>query len=266
MAKFSDYAKSDDLDQEIDEARQDHQDRKDNPDSAVPDRFRGKSAEEIAQSYVELERRFSQQGNDLGTLRKTVDEFMALQLREAEAQQGQPEPEIVSLDDIYENPDEAMSRVVKREGRETNKRVEELEQELNALRQERNMSALNDRYEGWRDEVETPEFRDWLQSKQYRVRLAMAADQLGDMDAATELLEMYYDSKGAAASNSRAIDEASLERGGGIERIHSDQTFSRGELMSKRIAAKRGDQEADYWLRQNAEAIAIAYEQGNITD
>jgi hypothetical protein len=36
--------------------------------------------------------------------------------------------------------------------------------------------------------------------------------------------------------------------------------------MEKRLAAKRGDRNADHWLRSNAESIAIAYEEGRIVD
>jgi post-segregation antitoxin (ccd killing protein) len=36
--------------------------------------------------------------------------------------------------------------------------------------------------------------------------------------------------------------------------------------MEKRIAAKRGNRAADTWLRNNAEAIAIAYEERRIVD
>jgi hypothetical protein len=52
--------------------------------------------------------------------------------------------------------------------------------------------------------------------------------------------------------------------GGGVsERV---QKFSRRDLMKKRIAAKQGDDEASEFLKLNADAIAIAYEEGRVVD
>lgn len=267
MAKFADYAqKQDELAQEIEQAQQDHQERVENPDNAIPERFRNKTAAEIAASYVELERKFSQQGNDLGQLRSTVDTWMKLQSErtdETTASKANP----LSTDDLYDNPDEAVRRVVREE---TGTKIAELEAQLEAERWNAKLKELDGQYPGWRDVANTQEFVDWVAGSQYRLRLVQAADQQKDLAAASDLLEMYYDVKKQKAPSdnferNRDLRNASLESGGASQ-PEMVETFSRADLMSARIAAKHGDQKAIAWLNKNREAIAIAYEEGHITD
>ena len=53
MAKYTDYVK-DDIDSEIEDASTKAAERQD--ESAIPERFRGKTVEEVAHSYTELEK------------------------------------------------------------------------------------------------------------------------------------------------------------------------------------------------------------------
>lgn len=269
MAKYEDYLKKqDELEGEIQEAAEDHQERVENPEAAnaLPERFQGKSAEEIASSYVELEKRFSQQGNDLGVLRQTVDQFMALQ-SEAANQTTEPEADPLSVDDIYDNPDEAIRRVVREEA---GSKIEQLEAALAEERFNTQMQGLDHKYPGWREKAQSPEFLEWVQSSPYRARMAQAADQLNDIAAADDLIGMYYDMTGTAQQQAefqrdQELSQATLETSG-PEQPEMVDTFSRSDLMNARIAAKRGDPEAQTWLNKNREAIAIAYEEGHITD
>lgn len=275
MAKFEDYAKKfeDELESEIQEAAERKEDRENRePENSfeVPERFRNKSPEEIAKAYVELEKAYSRQGNDLGKMRQTFDEFIKLQSQASPQENASPQAEErkpVTIDDLYDNADDAVRRVVKEE---SGTRIEQLEQQLQEERVRLRLNDLNQKFPDWEDKVKSPEFGNWLAEKQYRQRLAVAADQY-DLDAAEELLEMYYDTqvvredKQEERQRQQTLQKAELESAGG-EEVEFDQTFSRVDLLNKRIAAKQGDAEAARWLAANAEAIAIAYEEGRITD
>jgi ribosomal protein L29 len=270
MAKYEDYLqKQDELEGEIQEAAEDHQERVENPDAAnaLPERFRDKTPEEIAASYIELEKRFSQQGNDLGTLRQTVDQFMKLQSEAATTEPTEPEADPLSVDDIYDNPDEAIRRVVREEA---GSKIEQLERQLAEERFNTQMQGLDAKYPGWREKAQSPEFLEWVQSSPYRARMAQAADVQNDIQAADDLIGMYYELSGAAQQaqefqRDQQLQQATLESSG-PEQPEMVDTFSRADLMNARIAAKRGDQQAITWLNANREAIAIAYEEGHITD
>lgn len=271
MAKYSDYAKNEQtpesLETEIAEAGARTEERREEAGSALPERFRNKSAEEIAQSYIELEKFNSRQAQDLGKLRKTVDELLELQLRKPEEVDGKPQHKPVAVEDLYEDPDAAIRNVARTE---VETRVKSLEQELQAERVARARAEFTKQFPTWEDDIKDPAFKNWVLEKPHRVKLAQAADS-GAVDAAETLFGTYYDHKEARAKaeekerRKTAARAASLETSGaGAPSV--EETFSRTALMDKRIAAKRGDRNAQRWLQQNAESIAIAYEEGRIVD
>ena len=271
MAEYEKYAaKQDNIDDEIAVASGKTQDRKDNLEDTIPERFKDKSAQEVASSYTELEKAYSRQGQDLGDMRKTLDEYILLQ-SQGNAQDTntttteQADP--VSIDDLYEDTEGSIRRVVTEE---TDNRISQLE---NALAQEKldgSLRGFDKEFPGWREQVSTPEYVNWLQEAPYRVKMAQLAGEAQDMSAAQGLLEMWYEntSQGNAQAqqeNRTALQNAGLESSG-ASGVELDNTFSRNELMQKRVAAKQGDTSAGDWLKANHEAIAIAYEEGHITD
>ena len=270
MAKYQDYIqKEDELEDEIQQAGYAQQTREGQSDEGfqMPDRFRNKSAEEIARSYAELERLNSRQAQDLGTMRRTVDEFLSLKSGDSNTQTPQPQaPAPVTVDDLYDNPDETISRKVEQVAGD---RISRLEQELEQARLQTRVQALTEKYPEWQDTVKDPQFVEWVKASPYRLRVAQAADAW-DLDAAEELLALHTEVKGVRnaqtqAQRDRQLANASLESGAASVPA-AEQTFSRADLMDKRIRAAHGDTEAIKYMTANREAIAIAYEEGNITD
>ena len=264
MARYEDYVK-DDLDSEIADAQKNAEERQEADEKGfeMPERFKGKSAEEIAKSYEELEKMNSRQAQDLGTMRKSIDELIALQ-----SQNSEPEPvEPVDINDLYDDPEKTISRVAEQA---VGSRVEALEKSLAESRVAERMARFDSDHQGWRDTVATPEFADWVASSPHRQRLAQAADQY-DFDAAEDLFGLYNDHLSTKqkvveeAQRQQQLADATLESSSpGV--IDTPDTFSRTDLANARIAAHRGDQAARDWLNAHAEAIAVAYEEGNIID
>lgn len=269
MASYADYAKKqDELETEILDAASATQDRKDNPDTTIPERFRNKSAEEIAQSYVELERKFSQQGNDLGQMRKTLDEFIRLQ---SEAMVTKPDPEDdekpKTIDDLYTDAEGTIRDVVAKEAGE---RLERVERELATNKVREELEALTQEFPSWRTDVESPGFIEWIKKDPIRQQTALIASQHNNTAAARSLISTWYEVNAAKQATEKVQREAQLRdgslEGSGGSHGGTAQVFSRRALMEKRVAAKRGDEAAQQYLFDNREAIAIAYEEGRISD
>lgn len=258
MAKFGDYEKQNDkLEGEIDEASTQQKSREDAA-STIPDRFKGKSAEEIAQSYIELEKLNSRQSQELGNMRTTLDQFVANSVASATPRTDEPKEESVTLDDFYDDVEGTVSKIA---DKASSGRIQELENKLLESEARARLAELDNKFKGWKEEINTPEFKNWVQESSYRQNLVQKADNY-DFDAASEILGIYYDLK-VSQSRDELLDSASLETSG-AEHVSTEEYFSREDLEDKRIAAKRGDQKADRWLRENAEAIALAYEEGRI--
>jgi hypothetical protein len=265
MAKYEDYAKKDgDLETEIDDAANQSQTREGESGFTMPERFTGKSAEDIARSYTELEALNSRQAQDLGTMRRTVDEFVTLQSKQPDVV---PEPvEPVTMDDLYDDPEAAMRKGVENV---VGDRISQLEQELAEAKVQTKLDGLNVRFQGWQQTVESPEFANWVQQSPYRTKMAQRADQW-DLDAADEILGLYAEATDSQSQASQArrdanLQNATLESGAAAVEL-AEPSFSRAALMNMRISAKQGDRDAVAYMEANAEAIAIAYEEGTITD
>lgn len=266
MARLEDYLpKTDDkLGDEISDAVIKTEERQAAPPT-IPSRFEGKSAEEIADSYVNLERKFSQQGNDLGDMRKQVDALMRQSVENSTANANtQEETAPVTVDELYEDPEKAIEKVIQRK---LQPQLEAQEQRLQTHASERQQAKLDTEYDGWREEVKTPEFSEWLEGSSYRQRMAAAVREYGDFDAAGDLLAQYYDTQKATATEKPKPDVASatLETAG-AQYSEPVEKFSRTELMTVRIRAKQGDRAASMWLDGHRDAIGKAYAEGRIVD
>lgn len=269
--KYADYVKEDQLEAEIADANVQEQAR--DEESGIPDRFKGKSRAEIAASYVELERLNSRQAQDLGSMRRTVDTLLELQPTQSLSQESKAdEPSVpVTADEIYEDPDSSIRRVAREESAG---QIKEVKRNVDEIRRAQALAQFDSLHPDWRQTVVDPEFVGWVREAPYRLRMAQAADQF-DLEAADALLNMYNEEQNRkqAETNAvereqrrqRAVRNASLESSGPVT-PESVPTFSRNDLINKKIAAKRGDEQADRYLKTNGAAIQLAYAEGRITD
>ena len=241
---------------------------------AIPERFEGKSAEDVAKSYVELEKLNSRQAQDLGEQRKLTDSLIQM-VQPPSVSSGDSygptneQTANVTVDELYEKPQETIEKVA---SSIADTRVKELEERLSRYEGNANLEVLEKKHPRWQETVDTPEFKNFVTDKQYRQRLAVAASQ-NDLQAADELLEMYEDVTGVSdrrdADQRRAVDlqNATLETGAAPLRSGtSDQMFSRSDLLEMRIRAQQGDDKAERKLNSLKPDIMKAYEEGRVTD
>lgn len=264
MARYEDYVKKDEIDSEIEDASEQSQQRQE--ESTIPERFRGKPVEEVARSYTELEKLYSKQAQDLGAMRRTVDELVNLKLP-SDIKAGEPVTKPVTVDEVYEDADKAIRRVVKEESAD---RIAALEKELQQERIERAMGEFTKTYPTWKQDAASPEMINWIHEKPYRVRLARAADA-GDLDAAADLFGSYYDTRAPVVKQEKRDEKRRRVLSAGLESAGAGvpetvETYSRSALLDKRIAAKRGDSSAERWLASHGASIQQAYAEGRIVD
>ena len=267
MGSFAEYVNKD-IDGEINEANANQQARDEQTGRFVPDRFKGKTTDDVIQSFEELEKLNSRQANDLGQMRSQVDELMEL-TRSASPAVEPAKP--LTVDDLYENPDEAIRRVA---SEAISEEVTELRNTVQEMRQTQIVDAFEAKYPNWLEVSQSPEFSQWVGESPYRVNMVEAVRARGDHAAAQEILGMYYDTHASDAANEQAeqavvtrnqLRDATLESSSPAQAEVSD-TYSRQDLLEARLAAKRGDGKAQRWLSSNAETIAAAYAEGRIVD
>ena len=135
-------------------------------------------------------------------------------------------------------------------------------------------NAANSYYQGaylepvlW-ETLATPEFQNWVADKPYRQRLAEQADAW-DLDAAGDLFGMYNGERQPTdhgnAQREQQLRDATLESSTAAPATFEDN-YSRSKLMSLRIIAKAGDEQAKDYLRTNGRDIQRAYAENRIVD
>lgn len=268
--KYEDYARKqeDELETEIQEASEASESRQAENSIEIPERFKDKSIEDVIKSYTELEKAYSRQGNDLGEYRKLSEQLLALESAGG-SKETETQSEDISIDALYDDPKGTIEKVV-------SQRVSGLEQQIQQERFTARLKQMNSKYDGWQEEVRTPEFVNWVQewaNTPVRQRLVMQGDQ-GDLDAAEEVLLSYYEKKQLAQqarqSERKAKRDADLAKGtlesGSPDSPESETTFSRKKLLDLRIRAKQGDRKATEFLKENQVDIARAYAEGRLVD
>lgn len=256
---------NDSIEDEISQAQQNQQLRDDAEEHGfeIPDKFKGKELADIVKSYTELEKAYSRQGRSLGEMRQTFDEYIRSQSVNPAPKEEPRKP--LTVDELYENPDEAIRRTV---DSTTSPRLKQLEEELHKSRLESRMEKFEKKHPNWKKEAATPEFQNWVTSSPYRMRLAAAADQY-DLDAAEDLFSAYADTRRTSTANegerSEKLKKATLESSSPATPRRT-KTYSRREVMEKKTRAAKGDWQAGEWIRENAAAIDAAYAEGRIVD
>ncbi len=168
------------------------------PENSLPEKYRGKTAEQIAEMHMNAERRLGQLQNEVGEMRGLVSDLAQVR-RPANSETQEPEVVDVSGDDLITNPVETIRKVV--------------QQDLNQLKAERDADLAQKRVEAetealMRDfgDIQTitssPEFQDFATrtpSRQADLEVAANGDGMEQVKAARRLLENWKDFQASLA-------------------------------------------------------------------
>lgn len=264
MASYEEYAEkylkqegNEGIEGEIKEAEGQQQARQ---EDATPDNVDWESR------YKELEKLNSRQAQDLGNYRKLVDDYIANPTPAQDAT-VEEEPQPISVDDLYDDPNAAIQKAV--ESHPAIKEAREIKAKLEAEAQAKEFTAFQERHSDFQDIVQDPSFKNWVFENQTRLALAQTADQ-GDLTAADALFSLYKAEKGLSQAQTRqsqdeAIAQASLEDGHSAMQM-ADQGYSRSEMLEQKIRAKQGDQAAQRYVNAHATRYREALASGNVRD
>lgn len=253
MAKFEDYVKEETvIEEEIVDATSQQEDREESTPEV-----------DWEKRYNDMEVAFSNQGNMMGDYRKLIDEFISTPATESATDSTEVSP--ITPDDIYENPEDAIRRVV--DSHPTVQRVKDLEADLLKRTREADIAEFRTRHPSFGETGQVPpDFSDWVMKNPMRVELAQRADQF-DMVAADALFSLYEAEHPTTPNETEAaeIDAAGLETSSGTT-IPEPDRYSRSQMLAQKIRAKQGDLEADQYVRTHAEAYRHALIQGIVRD
>lgn len=151
-------------------------------DAVIPDKFKGKSLEEVITSYSELEKLNGRQGQELGQLRQMADTL--IQERSTPVTPALAPDAETKTPDLYEDPDAFVAARVKEAIKPLEQRLKDSDR-LNTARQ------LKEVHPDYMEVAVAPEFLEWVQTDAYRRRQYVEANNNHDFEAANNLFSTF---------------------------------------------------------------------------
>lgn len=155
---------------------------------SIPDKFRGKSMEDVIAMYQEAEKLIGRQGHEIGEVRKLADDLIKRTFEPKVAQKVEDSDEEI---DFFVDPKKAVERVVN-----SHPKLKQAEEKAAEYEKMVNLQRVKEAHPDLQDVVTDPAFAEWVQKSKIRTELYMKADKNFDFDAADELLSTFKEIRG----------------------------------------------------------------------
>jgi hypothetical protein len=154
------------------------------PEFELPEKYQGKSVEDLVQMHQELEKFSGKQSTEVGELRRLVDDHIQTQLSTQQAPQQQQEQD--DEVDFFVDPQNAVNRAI-----DNHPKIKEAEAYTQQARQQATLSQLKSNHPDMESILQDPKFAEWIKGSKVRTKLFVQADQSYDYDAAHELFSLW---------------------------------------------------------------------------
>jgi len=155
------------------------------PTYNIPEKYAGKSLEDVVQMYENLKAKFDDHTHEVGTYRKMIQELT--EARSNQVQEPQQEEETYNFEDnFYDDPQNAINHAIENHPEILKAR----EANLKAARSA-NEAQLAAKHPDYLDIAKSEDFQNWVAKSKVRTNLFFDANEKYDFDAATELLDTW---------------------------------------------------------------------------
>jgi hypothetical protein len=231
------------------------------PVDELPEKYKGKSAIEIAKMHQEAEKLIGRQANEVHEVRSLADQLLKQQL-DSNAKAKPPIEESLE-EDFFVDPASAVNRQV-----EKHPAVLEARQAALEMRKMKTAQQLSSKHPDFATLAQDAGFQDWVKSSKVRLNLFAKADAEYDFESADELLSTYKELKQIRQQNQvqqtaaveskaqeQAMKAATVDVGGAGET--SRKVYRRADLIKLRMT------DPDRYMQMSDE-IMQAYSEGRV--
>ena len=152
----------------------------------IPEKYQGKSVEDLVQMHQELEKFSGKQSTEVGELRKLVDNHIQTQLSTQQAPQQQQQNDDEDDVDFFVDPKTAVSRAI-----DNHPKIREAEAYTQQAKQQATLAQLKSNHPDMESILQDPKFAEWIKGSKVRTQLFVQADQAYDYDSAHELFSLW---------------------------------------------------------------------------
>ena len=186
----------------------------------LPDKFQGKSVEEIVSSYENLEKELGRKGQEIGELRQLTDQILKQQVTTQAETAVKREVEEV---DFFDDPNEAVSKAI-----ENHPKFREFEEQQKVQSARATTQQLEAAHPDYLEVVTDTKFQEWVKQSPIRTQLYVNAHNY-DLDSAMELMGNWKErslitNTTAAEEQKTAKRSAALKNGKAVSRSSSEST------------------------------------------
>ena len=228
----------------------------------IPEKYRGKSLEEIVKMHQESEKLIGRQAQEVGEVRKLADSLLKQQL---ETKHDTQQPSKAQEIDWFEDPAKAVNKAV-----ENNPILKQLQEQQAHQAQAVALNTIEKAHPDFASVANSEDFAQWVQGSKVRMQMFTNANNY-DVDSALELLDTYKSlrnikqqkvettraadeslKKVEEESRSKSLKAASVQQGGTGE--SSKPIYRRADLIRLRMQdPNRYDSMADDILQAYAD-------------
>jgi len=190
----------DTIENEVDEIQQEEVEQPQTEEPTVPEKYQGKSLEEVVHMHQEAEKLLGRQSSEVGELRKVVDDYISQSITTPAPQQHvEPEDDI----DYFTDPQAAVNRAI-----ENHPKIREAEQYSAQYKKQTSLSMLQSKHPDMQNILSDPKFAEWIKGSKIRTQLFVQADQGYDADSADELFTLWKERKTVAQQTANVEKQA----------------------------------------------------------
>lgn len=240
-------------------------DPQENSGFQMPEKLRGKSAEEIAKMYVEDERYKGELQNQLGEYRQMTDRLLGLEeKRVSDLEKGGAEEFEIDPTELLANPKEVMDRYYEAR-RSQDKGYDELQERLNRIEAQTQEQQFQEKHPDVQQVINDPAFMSWLNGHPVRSNLAAQAVQNNDYQSLDYLLSDYKSQGNVPAQDQKAKELERAAKAGTEKASSGGSSTSSGEFYKRsEIVNLKINKPMEY--RRRADEFTRAYAEGRVKD
>ena len=191
----------------------------------LPEKYKGKSVEDLVQMHQELEKFSGKQSTEVGELRRLVDDHIQTQLvaQQAPQQQQQQDDDV----DFFVDPKTAVSRAI-----DNHPKILEAQAYTEQAKKQATLAQLQQRHPEMESVLQDPKFAEWIKGSKVRTQLFVQADQGYDYDAANELFSLWKEKNQVVQQTAQAEKAA---RKSAVKSANTGNARGTGEGTRKKV-------------------------------
>lgn len=193
----------------------------------IPDKYRNKSPQELVKMHQEAEKAIGRQGQELGDLRRVVDDIL---VKQSEIITKKEPPQEV---DFFADPKAAVAQTI-----DSHPIVAELKQHTAAAKKAASQAELLRRHPDAYDLISSHEFIEYATATPTRRALLKQADSNMDVDAADELFSSYKERKSLV---SQTVQSEKQARSSSVQAASTGSSRTSSEQTSTQKKYRRAD-------------------------